>query len=81
MKLLLVDSSTIFRMGLRAALAAAPEATGLTVVVGECGEGRQACELALALVPDVVVTDLNLPDLNGIALARELARTVPRRGC
>jgi DNA-binding NarL/FixJ family response regulator len=74
--LLLVDSSTIFRMGLRAALAAAPEATGLTVVA-ECGEGRQARELALALVPDVVITDLNLPDLDGIALTRELARTVP----
>jgi two-component system response regulator NreC len=74
--LLLVDSSTIFRMGLRAALAAAPEATGLTVIA-ECGEGRQARELALALVPDVVITDLNLPDLNGIALTRELARAVP----
>ncbi|HZL20622.1 MAG TPA: response regulator transcription factor, partial [Polyangia bacterium] len=76
MNLLLVDSSTIFRMGLRAALAAAPEATGLTVIA-ECGEGGQARELALALVPDVVVTDLNLPDLNGIALTRELARAVP----
>lgn len=76
MNLLLVDSSTIFRMGLRAALAATPEAADLQVVA-ECGEGGQARELALALVPDVVVTDLNLPDLNGIALTRELARAVP----
>jgi DNA-binding NarL/FixJ family response regulator len=75
-KLLLVDSSTIFRMGLRAALAEAP-GTGDLNVVGECPDGRTAVELAVALGADVVVTDLHLEDRNGIALARELARTAP----
>ncbi|HEY5091075.1 MAG TPA: response regulator transcription factor [Polyangia bacterium] len=74
--LLLVDSSKIFRMGLRRALAEASVQDDLTVVA-ECGDGCQACELAIALAPDVVVTDFHLPDRNGIALARELGRIVP----
>jgi len=74
--LLLVDSSKIFRMGLRTALADASTEDDLTVVA-ECGDGSQACELAIALAPDVVVADLDLPDRNGVALARELGRIVP----
>jgi two-component system, NarL family, response regulator NreC len=74
--LLLVDSSKIFRIGLRTALADASVEDDLTVVA-ECGDGFQACELAVALTPDVVVTDFHLPDRNGIALARELGRIVP----
>ena len=64
MKLLLVDPSSIFRMGMSAALAAAPR-TGDLAVVGECGDGATACALAVALGPDVVVTDLHLRDRNG----------------
>ena len=75
MKLLLVDGSTIFRMGLRA-LFTGPGAGDLTVV-GECGDGAQGCALAAALMPDVVLTELHLPDRNGVALTRELARTAP----
>jgi two-component system response regulator NreC len=78
-KLLLVDPSTIFRMGLRALLAetrGADELDELTVV-GECGDGETAGRMACDLGPDVVVADLHLADRNGIALARELGRTVP----
>ena len=75
MKLVLVDGSTIFRMGLRA-LFTGPGAGDLSVV-GECGDGAQGSALAAALQPDVVVTELHLPDRNGIALTRELARTAP----
>lgn len=76
MKLLLVDSSTIFRMGLRAALAQTAGAGDLTVV-GECADGVTACRLAAELAADVVVSGLHLADRNGIALVRELGRTVP----
>lgn len=76
MDLLLVDSSKIFRMGLRATLTRPSEGDDLAVVA-ECGDGFRACELAVALAPDVVVTDFYLPDSNGIALARELGRIVP----
>ena len=76
MKLLLVDSSTIFRVGVRATLAEMPEGADLSVIA-ECGEAHHACELAVGLAPDVVVTDFHLPDRNGIALARELGRVAP----
>jgi two-component system, NarL family, response regulator NreC len=75
-KLLLVDPSSIFRMGMKAALAATPEAGDLEVV-GECDDGATACALAVALGPDMVVSDLHIGDRNGIALARHLGRTAP----
>lgn len=78
MKLLLVDPSTIFRIGLRSALTGpAHEATDDLDVVGECGDGATACRLAADLAPDVVVSELHLTDRNGIALVRELGRTAP----
>ncbi len=76
MKLLLVDPSSIFRMGMNAALAALPRAGDLEVV-GECEDGAAAATMAVALGPDVVVSDLHLSDGNGIALARQLGRTAP----
>jgi two-component system response regulator NreC len=75
-KLLLVDPSSIFRMGLKAAFAAAPRAADMEVV-GECHNGATAYELAVALGPDVVVSDLHLGDRNGIALTRQLGRAAP----
>jgi DNA-binding NarL/FixJ family response regulator len=75
-KLLLVDPSSIFRMGLRAALAETPGAGDLTVV-GECADGATALALAVTLAPDLVVSDLHLGDRNGIALCRELGRLAP----
>jgi two-component system, NarL family, response regulator NreC len=73
-KLLLVDPSSIFRMGLKAALAEVPGAGDLKVI-GECADGSTAAALAVSLAPDLVVSDLHLGDGNGIALARELGRT------
>jgi two-component system, NarL family, response regulator NreC len=75
-KLLLVDLSSIFRLGMKAVLTGAAGARDLKVV-GECDDGETACELAVALGPDVVVSDLHLGDRNGIALARQLGRMVP----
>jgi two-component system response regulator NreC len=76
MKLLLVDPSTIFRMGLKAVLAETPGASDLEVVA-ETGDGRIAAELAVALGAEVVVAELHLGDRNGISLARQLGRTAP----
>jgi DNA-binding NarL/FixJ family response regulator len=73
LKLLLVDGSTIFRMGFRALCATTEDLS----LAGECGDAAQACLQAAALAPDVLVTDLHLPDRNGVALTRELARTMP----
>jgi DNA-binding NarL/FixJ family response regulator len=75
-KLLLVDPSSIFRMGLRTAQAEAPGAGDLKVV-GQCADGTTALALASTLAPDLVVSDLHLSDRNGIALCRELGRVAP----
>jgi DNA-binding NarL/FixJ family response regulator len=46
-------------------------------IVGEAATGREAVERARRLVPDVVLMDVRMPDLDGIAATRELVRTTP----
>lgn len=67
-RVLLVDDHAIVREGLRTLLA---EETGIAVV-GEAATGAAALDLAAALRPDVVLMDLVLPDLDGIAATARL---------
>jgi DNA-binding NarL/FixJ family response regulator len=46
-------------------------------VVGEASTGREAVERARRCDPDVVVMDVRMPDLDGIAATRELSRSAP----
>ena len=46
-------------------------------VVGAAASGAEAIELASSLTPDVVLMDINMPDMDGIAATELLARTVP----
>ncbi|HVX86131.1 MAG TPA: response regulator transcription factor [Phycisphaerae bacterium] len=66
-RILLVDDHAIMRSGLRALLSAEP---GFSVV-GEAATGKDAIELVRRLLPDVVVMDVRMPDLNGIDATRQ----------
>ena len=68
LRVMLVEDHPIFREGLRRAL----EAEADIEVVGEFGDGKEALEQAEQLQPDVVITDINLPGMNGIQLSRAL---------
>ncbi|HTL56228.1 MAG TPA: response regulator transcription factor [Candidatus Limnocylindrales bacterium] len=49
-------------------------------VVGQAGDGRQALGKARELLPDIVVTDISLPKLNGLSLAKALRAEFPHVG-
>jgi two-component system NarL family response regulator len=67
-RVLLVEDHRLVREALRDALAREPDIQ----VLAEAGDGAGALQQALALVPDVIVLDIALPDLNGIEVAGRL---------
>jgi len=66
-RVLIVDDQALFREGLRAVLSA----QGVDVV-GEAANGQEAIELAQSLSPDVILMDLRMPVLDGIAATRHI---------
>jgi DNA-binding NarL/FixJ family response regulator len=68
-RVLLADDQELVRAGFRALLDAQPEID----VVGEAADGRQAVELSRELRPDVVLMDIRMPVLDGLAATREIA--------
>lgn len=67
-RVLLVDDHPVVRAGLRGMLAGCADIE----VVGEAGSGAEAIELAPALRPEVVLMDLRMPDLDGVAATQTL---------
>jgi DNA-binding NarL/FixJ family response regulator len=68
-RVLLVDDHALARTGLRMVLDAEPDIE----VVGEAANGRQAVHSVGRLQPDVVLMDVRMPELDGIAATREIA--------
>jgi two-component system, NarL family, response regulator NreC len=71
-KVLLADDHKIFRDGLRTLI----EKEGMEVV-GEAENGRKAIKLAEKLMPNVIVMDVSMPDMNGIEATRKIIAGMP----
>jgi NarL family two-component system response regulator LiaR len=72
-RVVIVDDHTVVRQGLRFML----EQRAEVEVVGEGSDGEQAIALAGELVPDVLLLDLLMPKLDGIAAVRAIKRLTP----
>ena len=73
LRVLIVDDSFIVRAGLRNVVEAVPDVD----VVGEAASGREAIARARELRPDVVLMDVRMRDIDGIAATREISAAVP----
>jgi len=73
MRILIVDDHPVVRAGLRALIATKP---GLEVV-GEAGDGEEGVKLHALLRPDVVLMDLRMPRLDGVAATRAMRSCDP----
>ena len=74
-RVLIADDRPIFRAGVQGMLRDFPEID----IVGEAMTGRQAVERARRLKPDVILMDLNMPEMGGIAATRAIKEENPER--
>lgn len=73
-RVLLVDDHAVVRSGLGAVLAASDDMT----LVGEAGDGEQAIQLCERLQPDVVLMDLLMPKMDGVAATEAIHKRWPQ---
>ena len=71
---LLVDDQPLIRLGFRMVLGSAPDLE----LVGEADNGQDAVALTRRLDPDVVLMDIRMPVLDGIAATRQITAAAPR---
>jgi DNA-binding NarL/FixJ family response regulator len=72
LRILIADDHSLFRDGLRSLLVAQGHE-----VIGEARNGREAVELARTLKPDLVLMDVHMPELDGIAATRLISTEQP----
>ena len=72
-RVLIADDHQLFRDGLKALLLSAPD----TDVVGEAATGKEVIQLAAECQPHVILMDLQMPELDGIAATRRIVDTIP----
>jgi two-component system response regulator NreC len=72
-RVLIAEDHTIVRQGLSALLKAEPDIE----VVGEAADGAEAIEIAKKLIPDVVLMDVAMRNLNGLDATRRIKKLFP----
>ena len=75
-RILIADDHGIVRKGLRLQL----EQNGAFEVVGEATDGRTAVQMADQLLPDIVIIDIGMPNLNGIQATTQIVKKNPQIG-
>ncbi len=73
-QVLLVDDHAIIREGLRSLLDKQPELE----VIADTDDGRKAIELVRELLPNIVIMDITMPELNGIEATRQITAEFPQ---
>lgn len=72
-RVVIADDHNVVRAGIRELLSDADDIE----VVGEARNGRDAVDIALARRPDVVVMDINMPELSGVEATRQIRGAAP----
>ncbi|HMD87816.1 MAG TPA: response regulator transcription factor [Anaerolineaceae bacterium] len=75
-RILLVDDQTLVRQGIRLLLEIEPDIQ----VVGQAANGREAVQQAQVLHPDVILMDIRMPEMDGVAATREITARFPEIG-
>ena len=73
LRILLADDHVIVRHGLKLLIDSQPDMT----VISEASDGDTAVQRALQLKPDVIVMDISMPGMNGLAATRKLKQLQP----
>jgi len=73
-RIVIADDHELARLGLRTMRQPEPDLE----VVGEAATGREAIELSRQLEPDLVLMDIRMPDLDGLAATRTIKEELPR---
>jgi DNA-binding NarL/FixJ family response regulator len=73
-RIVIAEDHTILREGLRSLLLSSPEFE----VVGEARDGREAIQCVVKYKPDLILTDLSMPRMDGMEAIREIKKQSPK---